>query len=100
MCWVNYDTGKRFEVHYDSFDQICSGDVTVPPMPDGTEYPESEIKEVTTLVSWLTVHGVFNLPKEGRLNARFPEVQPITMKQFLIDAWRKNWVWILNTDRK
>ncbi|KAJ5604901.1 hypothetical protein N7510_010055 [Penicillium lagena] len=82
--------GKRFEVHYDSLDRINSGDVTVPPMPDGTEYAESEVKEVTALVSRLTVNGVFDLPKEGRLNAQFPDVRPITMKQFLIDSWQKN----------
>lgn len=87
---MNSVAGNPFEVHYDSLDRINSGDVTVPPMPDGTEYAESETKEVTALVSRLTVNRVFDLPKEGRLNARFPDVQPVTMKQFLIDAWRKN----------
>ncbi|KAJ5128668.1 hypothetical protein N7526_006834 [Penicillium atrosanguineum] len=81
-------TGKKFKVSYDTLDQIQAGDVTVPPMPDGTEYPEDELKETTALVSRLTVNGVFDLPKENRLNDRFPNVRPITIREFLEKAWR------------
>lgn len=81
--------GRKFRVTYDSVDQIKAGNVTIPPMPRGTEYPEDELKEVTALVSRLTVHGVFNLPKENRLNERFPDMKPITMKEFL-EIWRSH----------
>lgn len=57
-------------------------------MPKGIEYPEDELKETTALVSRLTVNGVFDLPRENRLNDRFPDVQPITMREFLEKAWR------------
>lgn len=57
-------------------------------MPKGAEYPVEELKETTALVSRLTVNGVFDLPKENRMNARFPDVRPITMKEFLEKAWR------------
>lgn len=57
-------------------------------MPKGAEYPVEELKETTALVSRLTVYGVFDLPKENRMNARFPDVRPITMKEFLEKAWR------------
>lgn len=80
-------TGKSFQVTYDPVDQIHKGNVTIPPMPKGTDYPEDELKEVTALVSRLTVNGVFDLPKENRLNERFPEIKPTTVKEFL-EIWR------------
>lgn len=56
-------------------------------MPEGTDYPTDELKEVTALVSRLIVNGVFDLPKENRLNERFPDVKPTKMKEFL-EIWR------------
>ncbi|KAJ5228551.1 hypothetical protein N7489_009259 [Penicillium chrysogenum] len=82
-------TGKEFKVTYDNPEQIKTGDVTVPPQPEGTECSSDELKEVTSLVSRLTVNNVFQLPGD-RLNTRFPEVKPITMRQFLHDAWNRN----------
>lgn len=56
-------------------------------MPAGVEFSAEELKEVTALVSRLTVNRVFDLPKDNRLNERFPDVQPKTMKEFLVEAW-------------
>ncbi|KAF3386454.1 hypothetical protein F1880_000160 [Penicillium rolfsii] len=78
--------GKKFQTTYDSIDQINAGSVTVPPMPDTSGSPE-ELKEITALVSQLTVTGVFDLPKESRMSDRFPEVQPIKLEQFLEKCW-------------
>ena len=83
------ETGKKFKVTYDSLERIKTGDVTVPPQPEGIEYSSDELKEVTALVSRLTVNNVFQLPGD-RLNTRFPEVKPITMRQFLHNAWNRN----------
>ncbi|KAJ5373859.1 hypothetical protein N7517_005865 [Penicillium concentricum] len=83
------ETGKKFKVAYDSLEQIKTGDVTVPPQPEGMECSSDELKEVTALVSRLTVNNVFQLP-EDRLNTQFPEVKPITMRQFLHNAWNRN----------
>jgi hypothetical protein len=46
-----------------------------------------ELKEITALVSQLTVTGVFDLPKDSRMSDRFPEVQPVKLKQFLEKCW-------------
>ncbi|KAJ5964465.1 uncharacterized protein N7479_004341 [Penicillium vulpinum] len=81
--------GKKFKVIYDGLEKIKTGDVTVPPQPAGVEYSSDELKEVTALVSRLTVNNVFKLP-DDRLNTRFPEVKPIMMKQFLQNAWSRN----------
>lgn len=56
-------------------------------MPSGTEYPQDETKDVTALVSRLTVNGVFQLRKEDRLNTRFLEVRPLTVREFLEKSW-------------
>ncbi|KAJ5225418.1 hypothetical protein N7468_006643 [Penicillium chermesinum] len=82
-------TGTKFEVTYDSVDQVNAGNVTIPPNPPGTKYSEEEMREVTALVSRLTVNGVFELPKENRLNELFPDIHPITMKELLERSWKK-----------
>ena len=58
-------------------------------MPSDLGYSEEELTEVTALVSRLVINGVFDLPKENRLNALFPEVNPITMKELLEKSWRR-----------
>ncbi|OQE80460.1 hypothetical protein PENNAL_c0046G00074 [Penicillium nalgiovense] len=75
-------TAEKFKVTYDSLEQIKTGDVTVPPQPEGIECSSDELKEMTALVSRLTVNNVFRLPGD-RLNTRFPEVKPTTMRQLL-----------------
>lgn len=80
--------GTKFQVTYDTRDLIESGNVTVPPVAESVEYSEEELKETTALVSRLTVNGVFQLPKENRLNDLFPEIRPITMREFLEKYWR------------
>ncbi|CAG7953457.1 unnamed protein product [Penicillium olsonii] len=81
-------TGKKFTVTYDSLEQIQAGDVTVPTQPEGVDSSSDELKEVTALVSRLTVNNVFDLPKD-RLNDRFPEVKPLTVREFLHNAWNQ-----------
>ncbi|PYH49127.1 uncharacterized protein BP01DRAFT_352646 [Aspergillus saccharolyticus JOP 1030-1] len=78
--------GRKFSVVYDSAEKINQGQVTVPAVPPG--YTEEEAHEVTQLVSRLTIAKVFDLPIEGRLNARFPDIKPLRMKEFLERAWR------------
>ena len=81
--------GTKFEVTYDSVDQVNAGNVTIPPNPPGTNYSEEEMKEVTVLVSRLTVNGVFQLPRENRLNELFADMKPTTMKELLERSWKK-----------
>lgn len=58
-------------------------------MPAGTEISPDDMQEVTALVGRLVVNGVFDLPRENRLNARFPDVRPLTMREFLEQTWQK-----------
>ncbi|KAJ5949581.1 hypothetical protein N7454_001165 [Penicillium verhagenii] len=80
-------TGTKFRVTYDSIDKINAGDVTVPPCLDDTDSFD-ETKEMTALVSRLTVSGVFQFPKENRLNAQFPDVCPMRMRELLEKCWK------------
>jgi hypothetical protein len=57
-------------------------------MPEGNPYSPEDLQEMTALVSRLTIAGVFELPDQNRLNDRFPDLQPVNMRQFLQDAWR------------
>ncbi|KAE8356397.1 hypothetical protein BDV28DRAFT_110553 [Aspergillus coremiiformis] len=80
--------GKKFQVVYDNADKVKEGSVTVPSMPADTGYSAEELKETTALVSRLTIAGVFDLPHENRLNARFPEIKTTKISDFLQDAWK------------
>ncbi|CAG8297419.1 unnamed protein product [Penicillium salamii] len=79
-------TGKKFKVTYDSLEQIQAGNVTVPTQPEGVDSSSDDLKEITALVSRLTVNNVFDLPKD-RLSDRFSEVKPLTVREFLHNAW-------------
>ncbi|GFF28440.1 hypothetical protein IFM58399_01978 [Aspergillus lentulus] len=80
--------GVKFQVTYDSKGSIKDGQVTIPPMPEGNLSSSEELKEMTALVSRLTIAGVFKLPDENRLNDKFPDIQPVKMKQFLQGVWK------------
>lgn len=69
-------------------ENVKQGRVTVPPMPSGVPYSAEELREMTVLVSRLTVAGVFDLPVEQRMNSRFPDLRPIKVKEFLLKAWK------------
>ncbi|OJZ91581.1 hypothetical protein ASPFODRAFT_123349 [Aspergillus luchuensis CBS 106.47] len=77
--------GKKFDVVYDSAENIKAGQVTVPPFLTGVS--EEEAREMTVLVSRLTIAGAFDLPKE-RMNALFPDIKPVKMREFLINTWK------------
>jgi hypothetical protein len=83
---IDNQLGEKFHITYDSADHINAGSVTVPPMPSTMGSPE-ELKEITALVSRLTVAGVFDLPKENRMNDQFPEVRPVKFKEFMAKCW-------------
>lgn len=91
--WLkDYQLGEKFNTSYDGVDQINAGSVTVPPMPSTMGSPE-ELKEVTVLVSRLTVAGVFDLPKDNRMSDRFPEVRPVKFKEFMAKCWVEKQPW-------
>ena len=79
--------GQKFDVVYDSVEKINTGNVTVPPMPAGTDYPPEEVQEITALVDRLVINGVFDLPRENRLNNEFYDVRARTMREFLEYTW-------------
>ncbi|PLB47427.1 NmrA-like family protein [Aspergillus steynii IBT 23096] len=81
--------GKHFKVVYDSHERVKEGKVTVPKMPPGCPYSEDEVYEMTVLVSRLTIAGVFDLPKIGRLNDRFPDISTKKLRDFMRDAWKE-----------
>jgi hypothetical protein len=57
-------------------------------MPEGMPLPPEVLQGLTAMLSRLTITGLFKLPAENRLNDRFPDIQPVKMKQFLQDAWK------------
>lgn len=74
---------------YDSPETIREGKVTVPKMPPGCPYSEDEVHETTVLVSRLTISGVFNLPKNDRLNDRFPDIPLKKLRDLVLKSWKQ-----------
>ncbi|KKK15762.1 hypothetical protein P175DRAFT_0428272 [Aspergillus ochraceoroseus IBT 24754] len=80
--------GKKFRVVHDSPEQIKEGNVTVPPMPEGLEYTQEELRETTALVSRLTIAQVFDFPAGIRSNSKFPDLKLVQVKEFIDNAWK------------
>ncbi|KAI9375480.1 hypothetical protein BJX61DRAFT_493882 [Aspergillus egyptiacus] len=79
--------GRKFKVVYDSADKVKEGSVTVPPMPDGLEYGQEELVEMTALVDKLVIGKVFDFPAEVRLSNKFRDLKLTKIKDLVTRAW-------------
>lgn len=59
------------------------------PMPKGAPFPEDEMEEYIVLFGYLTIREAFRVPVENRLNGKFPDLRPLTFKEFLNETWGK-----------
>ncbi|KAL4800768.1 pyridoxal phosphate-dependent transferase [Aspergillus venezuelensis] len=80
--------GKKFDVKYDSEDDVMEGDVRLPSQqPEGLSYSEEEMKEMIALVDRLVVGKCFDFPKDKRMNGRFPDLKLRTTEEVVREAW-------------
>ncbi|KAJ5690903.1 hypothetical protein N7462_005295 [Penicillium macrosclerotiorum] len=82
--------GTKFDVTYDSLDRVRNNEATPLPQPEGFDYGPEFNKWVTGYMSHVITNDGIKLPKENRLNDIFPDIHPISMKEFLIKAWKRD----------
>lgn len=72
---------------YISRDKVEQSQVPLLPQPADVCYGPDTAKWLSDYMSRVLVSGNMVLPREGRLNALFPSIQPLSMGQFLANAW-------------
>ena len=66
------------------------GKATLLPRPGTTELDDGnqQLKDWVALFGKLYIHGIFHMPTENRLNARFQDVKTVSLEEFLTEAWK------------
>ncbi|KAK2873348.1 hypothetical protein FQN49_002422 [Arthroderma sp. PD_2] len=80
--------GMKFEVSYDPLDKIRRNEATPLPQSEGVGYGPEITQWVTSYISHAVVNDGFKMPLENRLNNLFPDIQPVSMREFLSKAWK------------
>lgn len=71
---------------YDSAENIKAGKAT-PVDPDGGSYGGRDAASVAAMGGNFVLNGDFVIPKEGRLNERYPDIKPMSIEEMLRVAW-------------
>ncbi|KAM6506703.1 hypothetical protein FSOLCH5_013678 [Fusarium solani] len=77
--------GDKMTVTYDTLEDLEAGKATV--LFPGESYGGMDPVEMTAMVGASVVKGEMLLPKEGRLNDRFPEIQVTSIDDLITRAW-------------
>ncbi|KAJ9616966.1 hypothetical protein H2200_000686 [Cladophialophora chaetospira] len=79
-------TGSRFKVEYDALEKLHRGEMTeLPAHKSGdSKFPEAVMRGLLTLLGSWVVDGLFNVPEEGALNHKFPEIKPMSIRDALL----------------
>lgn len=80
--------GEKFDVAYDSIEKLREGKATLV-FPPGETYGGTEPEVEAAWIGVTAVEGQLALPKEGRLNEKFPEIVPMSIEEMITQAWGK-----------
>ncbi|PGH14143.1 hypothetical protein AJ79_03261 [Helicocarpus griseus UAMH5409] len=82
--------GTKFDIKYDSLDKLKTLQVTELPshIPAYPVMPKQKLQAAVAGVGTRAAAGDANLPDEDTLNKRFPQIKPLTMREFLQKAWK------------
>ncbi|KAK7702386.1 hypothetical protein SLS64_009678 [Diaporthe eres] len=81
-------TGDKFHVTYDSVADLEKGKST-PMFDDAASYNGIDPAAMSAWIGLSVAQGKMLLPKDGRLNDKFPDVQPKSIESFMTEAWSK-----------
>ncbi|CAG9976122.1 unnamed protein product [Clonostachys byssicola] len=79
-------TGEDFSVTYDSKEKLEKNETT---LLDDSSYGGMDPRIMMSMIGLQLIKGELELPKEGRLNDRYPEVKPMTIAELISKAWKK-----------
>ncbi|UPK95236.1 hypothetical protein LCI18_006171 [Fusarium solani-melongenae] len=78
--------GDKLAVTYDTLEELKLGKATVL-FPDAESYGGMDTMGMMAMLGVSVVEGEMLLPKEGRLNDRFPEIQTTSIDDLIARAW-------------
>ncbi|RSL53855.1 hypothetical protein CEP53_007604 [Fusarium sp. AF-6] len=78
--------GEKMTVTYDSLEDLKAGKVTLL-FPGGESYGGMDATMLLAMFGALVAEGDMALPKEGRLNDRFPEIKPMSVDELITRTW-------------
>ncbi|KAK7408893.1 hypothetical protein QQX98_008954 [Neonectria punicea] len=81
-------TEDKFHVSYDSIEDIRAGKVTLV-SPDTGSYGEIDASMMAAMMGSMVINGGMEIPKEGRLNDKYPEIKPMSIEEMMTAAWSK-----------
>ncbi|KAM0562002.1 hypothetical protein ACHAPJ_002444 [Fusarium lateritium] len=88
---VEEATGDKFSVTYDSVEKLEKGEVTELPghISMYTRVPKAIFHRVQAAYGLWSEKGAFDLDASKTLNDAFPDIEPISVKDFMEEAWGK-----------
>ncbi|KAF6815146.1 NmrA-like family protein [Colletotrichum plurivorum] len=79
-------TGDKFDVAYDPIEDLEKGKATLV-FDGGASYGGMDPAMMAAMLGLSIAQEKMLLPKDGRLNDKFPDIQPKTVKAFMTEAW-------------
>jgi hypothetical protein len=81
--------GVKFNVTHDSEELLKSSKITeLPSHAESYSFlPKEKLQAVLSAFGRWTIAGDFNMPEEGSLNQRFPEIKPRSIRDVLQEGW-------------
>ncbi|KAH7127739.1 hypothetical protein B0J13DRAFT_645737 [Dactylonectria estremocensis] len=83
--------GVKFDVAYDDIEKLRNGEITELPGQVAIYpfYPKEALQKVLAGIECFMAEGAFNYETPTTLNEKFPNFQPIKVKDMLQKAWSK-----------
>jgi hypothetical protein len=86
---VNPILGTKFNVTYDPIEKLSKGEITeLPSHPElYAMAPKEVFQSIFSLFGRWVVEGLFNVPEDLSLNAKFPEIKTTKLSE-IVGAWK------------
>lgn len=79
--------GSSFDVTYDPLEKLQRGETTELPAQKAelalSPFPEALTRQLLALLGIWSVTGQFDIPHDGSLNAKYPDIKPVTIREAL-----------------
>ncbi|KAJ0413066.1 NAD(P)-binding protein [Aspergillus carlsbadensis] len=82
--------GIKFNITHDSEEILKSSKITELPSHSAfySYLPKEKLQAILSAFGRWTIAGDFNMPEEGSLNQRFPEIKPRSVRDVLEEGWK------------
>lgn len=87
---TNLAVGTKFTIHHDSVEKLQRFEITELPGHRAlyNAFPQKAFQWFMAIFELFTVDGSSQIAREGALNERFPNIQPLTVRELLKTYWQ------------